>query len=216
MSLLVRRTEPFSSPIFQASKDILALRHAHTADFIGGSRLRASRRLVLRRSERVQRIGHTALALTNSQHYPLLRQPPDDVAPSVVALLVRLITRRPCAFLVPLVDGAKRNVEQRRNLIGREALPLSTGLFAGLRHFYRSSWGGWAVWIRTGPQNRHRSIVRVSRPALALFISEGPGCAVACLGHKGLRPVDNRFKQLAGHHAFRIGGLGKILDNLLQ
>ena len=39
MSLLVRRTEPFSSPIFQASKDILALRHAHTADFIGGSRL---------------------------------------------------------------------------------------------------------------------------------------------------------------------------------
>src|SRR5215211_2201434 len=39
MSLLVRRTEPFSSPIYQASKDTLALRHAHTADFIGGSRL---------------------------------------------------------------------------------------------------------------------------------------------------------------------------------
>ncbi len=49
-----------------------------------------------------------------------------------MALLVHLITRRPCAFLVPLVDGAKRNIEQPRNLISREAgFRLNTGLFAG-------------------------------------------------------------------------------------
>jgi hypothetical protein len=45
-----------------------------------------------------------------------------------MALLVHLITRRPCAFLVPLVDGVKRNIEQCRNLISREgALRLSAG-----------------------------------------------------------------------------------------
>ena len=76
--------------------------------------------LVLHRRERVYRIGPTALALANSQHYLLLRQSPDDVAPSVMALLVHLITRRPCAFLVPLVDGVNRNIEQCRNLISRE------------------------------------------------------------------------------------------------
>jgi hypothetical protein len=45
-----------------------------------------------------------------------------------MALLVHLITRRPCAFLVPLVDGVKRNIEQCRNLISREgAFRLSAG-----------------------------------------------------------------------------------------
>jgi hypothetical protein len=39
---------------------------------------------------------------------------------------------------------------------------------------------------------------------------------VAYLGHEGFRSIDNRFKQLAGHHALRISGLGQILDNLLQ
>jgi hypothetical protein len=35
---------------------------------------------------------------------------------------------RPCAFLVPLVDGVKRNIEQCRNLISREGtLRLSAG-----------------------------------------------------------------------------------------
>ena len=66
------------------------------------------------RVERGSRIGPTAFALANRQCYPLLRQPTDHVAPSVAALLARLIPRRPCAFLVPLVDGVKRNVEQRR------------------------------------------------------------------------------------------------------
>jgi len=110
----------------------------------------------------------------------LLRQPPDHVAPSVMALLVCLITRRPCAFLVPLVDGAKRNIEQPRNLISGEAgFRLSAGLFAGLRHVFRGGCGGWAVWIRTGPQHRHiwirtgpqhrhSSIVWVSGTAYAL------------------------------------------------
>ena len=86
-----------------------------------------------------------------------------------MALLVCLITRRPCAFLVPLVDGAKRNIEQPRNLISGEAgFRLSAGLFAGLRHVFRGGCGGWAVWIRTGPQHRHSSIVWVSGTAYAL------------------------------------------------
>jgi hypothetical protein len=51
----------------------------------------------------------------------LLRQPPDNVDPSVMALLVHLIARRPCALLVPVLDGGKWNVEQHRNLIRREA-----------------------------------------------------------------------------------------------
>jgi hypothetical protein len=38
-----------------------------------------------------------------------------------MALLVHLIARGPCAFLVPLVDSGKWNVEQHRNLIRREA-----------------------------------------------------------------------------------------------
>jgi len=67
------------------------------------------------------------------QYDPLLGQPADDVAPSVMARLVHLITRRPSSFLVPLVDGVKGNIEQYRNLISREAsLGLSTGLFAKL------------------------------------------------------------------------------------
>src|SRR5688500_3103794 len=86
-----------------------------------------------------------------------------------MALLVRLITRRPCAFLVPLVDGAKRNIEQPRNLISREAgFRLSTGPFAGLRHVYRSDCGGWAVWIRARPHHRHKPIVWVSGPHYAV------------------------------------------------
>src|SRR4029450_4592862 len=177
---------------------------------------RPPRRLALRRTERVQRIGPTAFALADSQHYPLLRQPPDDVAPSVMALLVRLITRGPCAFLLPLLDGVKRNVEQRRNLIGREALRLSTGLFARLRHIYRSDCGRWAVRIRARPHHRHRSMVWVRRSAIARSVSEGPGRPVAYLGHEGFRSIHNRFKQLADHHALRIGGLGQILDNFLQ
>jgi hypothetical protein len=45
-----------------------------------------------------------------------------------MALLVHLITRRPCAFLVPLVDGVKRNIEQCCNLISRKGtLRLSAG-----------------------------------------------------------------------------------------
>ena len=50
----------------------------------------------------------------------------------------------------------------------------------------------------------------------ARSVSEGPGCPVAYLGHEGFRPIHNRFKQLAGHHALRIGGLGQIQDNFLQ
>src|SRR5215211_9305164 len=45
MSLLVRRTEPLNSPILQASKDILALWHAHTTNLIGGFRLNCRRRV---------------------------------------------------------------------------------------------------------------------------------------------------------------------------
>jgi hypothetical protein len=115
--------------------------------------------LALNRGERTEPVGPTAAALARSQEYPLLGQPPDHLAPSVMALLVHLITRRPYAFLMPLVDGAKRNIEQPRNLISREpGFRLSTGLFAGLRHVYRSGCGGWAVWIRAGPHHRHKSI----------------------------------------------------------
>src|SRR5512132_3554283 len=87
-----------------------------------------------------------------------------------MALFVHLITRRPCAFLVPLVDGAKRNIEQRRNLISRETgFRLSAGRCAGLRHVYRGDGGGWAVWSRAGPHHRHKSIVWVSGPRYALW-----------------------------------------------
>jgi hypothetical protein len=44
------------------------------------------------------------------------------------------------------------NIEQRRNLISREAtFRLSAGRFAGFRHVYRSDLGRWAVrvWGRT-------------------------------------------------------------------
>jgi hypothetical protein len=83
------------------------------------------------RLERASPVGPTALALANRQRYPLLREPPDYVVPSVMALLVHLITRRPSAFLVPLVDSVKRNIEQRRNLIRRKGtFRLSAGRFA--------------------------------------------------------------------------------------
>jgi len=39
------------------------------------------------RLERASRVGPSALALANRQRYPLLRQAPDHVAPSVMALL---------------------------------------------------------------------------------------------------------------------------------
>jgi len=86
-----------------------------------------------------------------------------------MALLVRLITRRSCAFLVPLVDSVKRNLEKHGNLISREAIfRPSAGLFAGLRHVFRGDCSGWTVWIRTGPQHWHSSIVWVSATAYAL------------------------------------------------
>src|SRR5687768_2409937 len=87
------------------------------------------------RLEGGSRVGPTAFALANRQCDPLLRQPPDHIASSVLALLVRLITRRPCAFLVPLVDGVEWNVEQRRDLISCEGrFGLGAGRFAGCRH----------------------------------------------------------------------------------
>jgi hypothetical protein len=120
------------------------------------------------RLERGSRVGPTAFALAHRQCYPLLRQPPDHIAPSVVALLVHLITRRPCAFLVPLVDGVKGNIEQRRNLIsGEGALWLSAGRFAGLRHVYRSDLGRWAVRLGAGPQCCHCSILHI--PIVAAY-----------------------------------------------
>ena len=132
------------------------------------ARLRSASWLALHRRERVYRVGPTALALANSQHYPLLRQPPNNVAPPVLAFLVRLITRRPCAFLVPLVDCVKGNVEQRRNFISREGtFRLSTSRFAGLRHVDRSDCDRRTVRIGAGPQHwRHGPTIRITDPCV--------------------------------------------------
>src|SRR5215207_3419167 len=112
-----------------------------------------------------------------------------------MAFLVRLITRRPCAFLVPLVDGVKGNIEQRRNLIsGERALWLSAGRFAGLRHVYRSDLRRWAVRLGAGPQCCHCSILHIpivaayTQPATAGLSRRPTGfCHQGWLGSKGNR-----------------------------
>jgi hypothetical protein len=66
---------------------------------------------------------------------------------------------------VPLVDGVKRNVEQRRNLISGVGLfRLSAGRFAGFRHVDRSDLGRWAVRlgadhsVAVAPSSTYRSL----------------------------------------------------------
>jgi hypothetical protein len=66
------------------------------------------------------------------------------------------------------------NIEQRRNLISREAtFRLSAGRFAGFRHVYRSDLGRWAVLVWAGPQCCHcsssayRFVAAYAQPATA-------------------------------------------------
>jgi len=99
---------------------------------------------------------------------------------------------------MPLVDGVKRNVEQRRDLIsGEGTFRLRADRFAGCRHVYRSDLGRWAVRLRAGPQCCHCSILHIPiaaasfQPATAELSPHLPPSAAFAAA---VRELDRRYR----------------------